>query len=149
SALLDRELGLAELVLAEVDGERAGVILDRRDVVDRLAEPFAEEPLEGLTLDVDQVGEVKDVLETRKRLARTRRGDRVGQVRQPPLSELRMGTERKRACRTTKPWACGEPPRIAEEDLQPQGTCSEDPDRRTGSIPWRCLPAQAFRNDQR
>jgi hypothetical protein len=37
-ALLDRELRLAELVLAELDGERAGVVLDRRDVVDRLPE---------------------------------------------------------------------------------------------------------------
>ena len=88
AALLDGELGQAELVVAEVDGERAGVILDRRDVVDRLAEAFADEPVEGLTLDVDQVGEVEDMLETGKRLARTRRSDRLGQVRQPPLSEL-------------------------------------------------------------
>src|SRR5436190_6265350 len=37
AALLDRELRIAELELAELDGERAGVVLDRRDVVDRLA----------------------------------------------------------------------------------------------------------------
>jgi hypothetical protein len=30
-------LRIAELELAELDGERAGVILDRRDVVDRLS----------------------------------------------------------------------------------------------------------------
>jgi hypothetical protein len=36
AALLDGELRLTELELAELDGERAGVVLDRRDVVDRL-----------------------------------------------------------------------------------------------------------------
>ena len=64
STLLDRELRLTEVVVAELDGERAGVVLDRRDVVDRFAEAFAEEPVEGLPLDVDQVGEVEDVLES-------------------------------------------------------------------------------------
>ena len=82
--------GSTELVLAELDGERAGVVLDRRDVVDRLAEAFAEEPVEGLTLDVDQVGEVENVLETGKRLARARRSDRLGQGEQPPLRALRV-----------------------------------------------------------
>src|SRR5262249_57953110 len=79
STLLDRKLGLTEAVVAELDGERSGVVLDRRDVVDRLAEAFAEEPVEGLPLDVDQVGEVENVLETRERLARARRSDRLGQ----------------------------------------------------------------------
>jgi len=37
AALLDGELRIAELELAELDGERAGVVLDRRDVVDRLS----------------------------------------------------------------------------------------------------------------
>ncbi len=64
AALLDRELRLTELVLAELDGESPGVVLDRRDVVDRLAETFRQEPLEGGLLDVDQVGEVEDVLQT-------------------------------------------------------------------------------------
>ena len=54
-ALPDRERRVAELVLAELDGERAGVILDRRDVRDRLAEPLLHEPLEGGLLDVDEV----------------------------------------------------------------------------------------------
>ena len=85
TAFLDGELRLSEPVLAELDGERPGVVLDRRDVVDRLPEPFAEEPVEGLTLDVDQIGEVEDVLETRERMARARRCDRLGQVEQPPL----------------------------------------------------------------
>ena len=133
AALLDRELRHTELVVAELDGQRAGVILDRRDVVDRLAEAFAHEPVEGLTLDVDQVGEVKDVLETGKRLARARRSDRLGQVRQPPLRRA-LNEERTGKTRTgrTKPWACGEPPRIAEPALQLQGAMHA---ARAGELP--------------
>ena len=63
AALLDGELRLSELVLAELDGEGAGVVLDGRDVVDRLAQPLLQEPLERGLLDVDQVGEVEDVLQ--------------------------------------------------------------------------------------
>ena len=88
TALLDRDRRLAELVLAELDGERAGVILDRRDVVDRLPQAFLEEPVERRLLDVDQVREVEDVLQARETLPRTRRGNRTGQVRQPPLTAL-------------------------------------------------------------
>jgi hypothetical protein len=62
AALLDRELRLAELVLAELDGERARVVLDRRDVADGLAKAVTEEPVERSLLDVDQIGEVEDVL---------------------------------------------------------------------------------------
>jgi hypothetical protein len=36
AALLDRGRGLVEVELAEVDGEVARVVLDGRDVVDRL-----------------------------------------------------------------------------------------------------------------
>src|SRR5581483_9413647 len=80
AALLDRELRLPELVLAELDGERAGVVLDRRDVVDRLAQAPLEEPLEGGLLDVDQVGEVENVLQTRKALTRARRNSSAAQM---------------------------------------------------------------------
>jgi hypothetical protein len=55
AALLDRELRIAELELAELDGERAGVILDRRDVVDRLSEALVLEPFERGLLDVDEI----------------------------------------------------------------------------------------------
>src|ERR671912_766911 len=58
AALLDRELGLPELELPELDRERAGVVLDRGDVRDRLSEALVLEPLERGLLDVDQVGEV-------------------------------------------------------------------------------------------
>ena len=95
AALLDRELRAHRIVVAELDRERARVVLDRRDVVDRLAEPFAHEPVERLTLDIDEVGEVEDVLETRKRLARTRRSDRLGQGEQPPLHAMDEGERAK------------------------------------------------------
>ena len=85
AALLDGDRGVAELVLGELDGERAGVILDRRDVVDRLSQALLQEPPEGRLLDVDQVGKVEDVLETRKTFARTRRSDPGHQVLKPPF----------------------------------------------------------------
>ena len=74
AALLQRRDGRVELELAELDGEVAGVVLDRRDVVDRLAQPpvlRVDEPGEGLLLDVDQVRDVEDVVEPRERAART------------------------------------------------------------------------------
>jgi hypothetical protein len=67
-------------VLGELHRERAGVVLDRRDVVDRLAQALFLEPLEGGLLDVDQVGEVENVLETRKALARAWRSNPAGQM---------------------------------------------------------------------
>ena len=63
AALLDRELRLPEFEVAELDRQRAGVVLDRRDVRDRLAEALVPEPVERGLLDVDQVGEVEDVLQ--------------------------------------------------------------------------------------
>src|SRR5439155_61900 len=41
AALRDRRRRLVEIELTEDDGEIAGVVLDRRDVVDRLAEKTA------------------------------------------------------------------------------------------------------------
>ena len=55
AAFLDADGRLAELVVLEDHGERAGVVLDRRDILDRLPEAFLHEPLEGGLLDVDQV----------------------------------------------------------------------------------------------
>src|SRR6266540_3507287 len=85
ATLLDRELRLPELVGAELDGQGAGVVLDRRDVVDRLAKTLVQEPLERGLLDVDQIGKVEDVLETRETGARARRSDLGGQEMKPPL----------------------------------------------------------------
>ena len=61
AALLDRERRVVEDELAEVDGEVAGVVLDRRDVVDRLPQaPLLgiRQPLERAALDVDEVGDL-------------------------------------------------------------------------------------------
>ena len=55
AALVNGNGRLAELVVGELDCQRSGVVLDRRDVVDRLAEPLLQEPMEGRLLDVDQV----------------------------------------------------------------------------------------------
>ena len=84
----------------EFDRERARVILDRRDVVDRLAQAFLQEPVERGLLDVDQVGEVENVLEARECLARARRSDPGGQMGMPPLRarndfEMRTGERRR------------------------------------------------------
>ena len=64
---------LVEDELAELDGEVAGVVLDRRDVVDRLAQATVlgvGEPGEGLLLDVDQVGNIKGLGKAREATAR-------------------------------------------------------------------------------
>ena len=115
AALRDRVLRLAELVLTELDREGAGVVRDRRDVVDRLAEALVQEPLERGLLDVDQVGEVEDVLQTRKRLARAWRDGGAAQE-QPPLvtadSEDGGGQSRSQAR--------AEQPRIADTHAPPQ-----------------------------
>jgi hypothetical protein len=79
AALLDGELRFAEPVLTELDSERARVVLDGRDVVDRLPQALVQEPLEGGLLDVDQVGEVENVLEARETRARARRSNPAGQ----------------------------------------------------------------------
>ena len=92
AALGDRVLRRTELVVTELDGERARVVGDRRDVVDRLAKAFVQEPLERGLLDVDQVGEVEDVLQTRKRLARARRDGGAAQE-QPPFQVRRSVME--------------------------------------------------------
>src|SRR3954447_22394791 len=105
TALLDGELRRAEQVVGELDGERAGVVLDRRDVVDRLAEAVVQEPLERGLLDVDQVGEVEDVFDTGKRLARAGRSDLRGQRKSLPWGRARF--RRLRACRTAGSTADG------------------------------------------
>ncbi len=73
AALLKRGDRLVEGELTELHGEVAGVILDRRDVVDRLAQPAGlriRQPGEGSALYVDQVGDVNGLLQARKAFAR-------------------------------------------------------------------------------
>src|SRR3990172_4922362 len=71
---------ITALVLSELHGEGSRVVLDRRDVVDRLAQAVLHEPLEGRLLDIDEVGEVEDVLKARKALARARRDSNAAQM---------------------------------------------------------------------
>ncbi len=73
ATLLERRDGLVECELAELHGEVAGVVLDRRNVVDRLAEPAllrVRQPLEGAALYVDQVGDINGLVQTRESTAR-------------------------------------------------------------------------------
>ena len=73
AALLEVGDRLVEGEVAELDGEVAGVVLDRRDVVDRLAQTAAigvGQPREGLALDIDEVGDFKDLVQTREAPAR-------------------------------------------------------------------------------
>src|SRR5581483_6419793 len=82
-ALGDRMGRLVELEVAEDDREVAGVVLDRRDVVDRLAEqPLLRigQMLEGEALDVDQVWYFKRVLEAGKCPPADRGSMRSGQL---------------------------------------------------------------------
>ncbi len=73
TALVQRRHRLIERELAELHGEVAGVVLDRRDVVDRLPQPAAvrvDQPGERLLLDVDQVRDLDRLVEARERAAR-------------------------------------------------------------------------------
>jgi len=56
AALVDRLGRLTELVLAKLDEQLLGVVLDGVDIGDGLAETVAEEPLPRPLLDVDEVG---------------------------------------------------------------------------------------------
>ena len=82
AALVDRSGGLVEHELAELDGEVPRVVLDRRDVVDRLAQTAAGrlgQPLERAALDVDEVGDVEGLVQTRETTARPLNGGGSGQ----------------------------------------------------------------------
>ena len=73
AALLKRCDRLVEDELTELDGEVAGVVLDRRDVVDRLAQAALAgvgQPRERAALDVDEVGYVNGLVEARESAAR-------------------------------------------------------------------------------
>ncbi len=64
---------IVERELPELHGQVAGVVLDRRDVVDRLAQPAPlriDKPGKGLLLDVDQVRDIDRLVETRESTAR-------------------------------------------------------------------------------
>ena len=73
ATLLKRRDGLVEDKLTELHGEVAGVVLDRRNVVDRLTQATlarVREPRERTALNVDEVGYVNGLVEARERTAR-------------------------------------------------------------------------------
>ena len=78
AALADGRGGLVEVEVAELDGEVAGVVLDRRDVVDRLPQPTGlriDQPVERPALDVDQVGDVEGLVQAREGATRAGSGN--------------------------------------------------------------------------
>src|SRR6185436_15618647 len=101
AALADRGGGLVEVEVPELDGEMTRVVLDRRDVVDRLAQPTGlriDQPVEGPALDVDQVGDVEGLIQARE--GATRAGS--GNARQDSDSSggrMKRETRRRRASR--------------------------------------------------
>ena len=95
AALLDREGRVAELVRAELHGQRARVVLDRRYVVDRLPKAFLHEPGEGRLLDVDQVRNLQNMVETGETCALRASGDLTGQL---AATSLRAGSNVRQAC---------------------------------------------------
>ena len=73
TALVERGDRIVERELPELHGQVARVVLDRRDVVDRLAQPpslWINQPGEGLLLDVDEVGNLDRLVEARERTSR-------------------------------------------------------------------------------
>ena len=86
-------LPAAQRVLAELHRKGAGEILDRRDVVDRLAQALLDEPLEGRALDVDEVGDVTNLLLLGEGVADAGSGAGA-QVARPPDESGRGTTQR-------------------------------------------------------
>ena len=60
-ALLDGMLGLLEAVLPEGERHLAGEVFDGADLVEGLAETVGDQPLEGLSLDGDEIGDGEDL----------------------------------------------------------------------------------------
>ena len=78
AALLLGVLGRVEDVVGELELELTGEVLDGRDVGQDLGDPLVEEPLEGRSLDGDQVGKLEDLGKTGERKTLTGRETRQG-----------------------------------------------------------------------
>ncbi len=98
AALFDRVLRLAEAVLAELQHEVAGEILDRGDRRERIGQALADEPLEARLLQFDQIGDLEDVRNLRKGMARAGRPGIV--VRLDGESVGRHGERRREILRS-------------------------------------------------
>src|SRR5262249_42733124 len=119
AALVERGDGLIEGELAELHGEVAGVVLDRRDVVDRLPQATAlrvGQPLEGAALYVDQVRDINGLLQTRETTARP---ESICSSQELTPSEGETRTRRAPGAR---------PAKIAQASAAPKGRqCSRTP----------------------
>ena len=82
-ALLLGELLILEGVLPEMQLELLGEVFDRRDFLEDLLQALGEEPVEGLPLDADQVGQRKGLLELGETDTVANRDERVRQERSP------------------------------------------------------------------
>ena len=97
-----------EMALPELDREVPRVILDRGDVIDGFSKPPAfgiDKPVERLLLDIDEVGDVKDLVQPRKAAAgagsvnRSQDGDSSGvarRTRERALGRARQSSHKAR-----------------------------------------------------
>ena len=91
AAFLDRILRLAERVLAELENQVAGEVFDRRDRGKRFRKAFGLEPIEAGLLQLDQIRNLEDVRNLRKRVSRAL-GPGIGRL----LDRKRSRRERER-----------------------------------------------------
>jgi hypothetical protein len=95
AALLLAELGLLEVILAEMELKiLAGEVGDRRDLVEKLAKPGLDEPAEGFGLGLDQIREgqnLGDVGETLTARSQLEAAGRLGQGHSVLLEEGMVG----------------------------------------------------------
>ena len=61
AALGDAPLRFADTVVEELEGDVAGIVFDRREVVEELAQAVSDEPVVRRRLDLDQIGQLDDI----------------------------------------------------------------------------------------
>jgi hypothetical protein len=84
-----------EDVVGQLELQRGGEVLDRRDVGEDLGDALLDEVVEGLALDGDQVRELEDLRETGERESfagrETRQGDSSGVAARGENEQKRSG----------------------------------------------------------
>ena len=103
-ALILGVLGLAELVVEELELHHlGGEVLDRADLVEQLAKPFLDEPLERVELQLDQVRDREDLGDAGVARARQRHSRPVRRLsRQHETPLLDGGLEKGKGPRSQK-----------------------------------------------
>jgi hypothetical protein len=123
-ALVQGRDGRVELELAELDGEVAGVVLDGRDVIDGLSQATAlrvDKPGEGLLLDVDEIRNLEDLVETREVAARpgSVNGSQDGDSSWGGAKRARGGCADRGKARGGRPATEARPANIAQGQANP------------------------------